>query len=128
MTEPCECDGPIIWLEGDDIHEEVATDRQDSAGEMLYEFKLEPEATVLVESVVRATAATLSIHGRRSCMNPSKHLPSKPDCKCEGPSTNRRAPGSHYDGQECAGHTLYEVWVEADGLATTFHYIPVGSC
>lgn len=33
-----------------------------------------------------------------------------------------------YWEQECAGHTLYDVYVEAVGLDTTFYYTPVGSC
>jgi hypothetical protein len=40
----------------------------------------------------------------------------------------QRAPGSGYDGQECSGNTLWDVYYEQDGLETKFYYIAVGSC
>jgi hypothetical protein len=30
--------------------------------------------------------------------------------------------------EECAGHTLYDVYVEATGVETVFYYTPIGSC
>jgi hypothetical protein len=53
FAEPCPCDGPIVWIEEGDIRERVSTERQTMAGEDLYDFKIDLDATVLVESVVR---------------------------------------------------------------------------
>jgi hypothetical protein len=129
VTEPCDCEGPIIWINPDDIHSQEDTDRTNRAGDHVVEFRIDPDATVLVESVVRAKASALSPHGRRLRLNPSSHLPTRGGCGCgHGSTESNRAPGSHYDGQECAGHTLYDVWEESDGLDTTFYYIAVGSC
>jgi hypothetical protein len=137
VTDPCDCPGPIIWINPDDIHSRASTERSNRAGEDVTEFKIDPDATVLVESVVRAKASALQSHGRRLRLRPSSHFrpPSRGDCgcgggcgDCVGAGTARDRAGSYYDGQECAGHTLYDVWVEADGLDTVFYYVAVGSC
>jgi hypothetical protein len=136
FTEPCPCDGPIVWIPEEALRERVSTTRQTTAGEELYEFKIDLDATVLVESVVRMKAGDLGRSGRSHFreLNPSSHLPTKGGCGCGGGShseTTRSAGGrtsGYYDGQECAGHTLYDVYVEAVGLDTTFYYTAVGSC
>jgi hypothetical protein len=128
VTDPCDCHGPIVWIEDADVHERLATDRRNAAGEQLSEFKIDLDATVLVESVVRAKAGALSLRHKRLYLNPSSHLPAKAGCGSGvGPGT-RMAPGSYSAGQECGGGTLYDVYVEADGLNTTFYYVAVGSC
>lgn len=62
VTEPCPCDGPIVWVEEGDLRQRVSTERRTTAGEEVYEFKIDLDATVLVESVVRMKAGDL---GRR---------------------------------------------------------------
>jgi len=131
VIEPCDCDGPIIWVGPDDIRSHQPTERSNRAGDDVVEFKIDPDATILVESVVRAKMSDLTMHGRRARLRPSSHLRSTKAGGCGGGSSTMRdyrAGGSYYDGQECAGHTLYDVWVEADGLDTTFYYVAVGSC
>src|SRR5215211_6555029 len=132
VTEPCECDGPVIWVEEADLREKVATDRRSRTGEELHDFKIDRDATVLIESIVPARAGNLGRHHAFG-LNPSSHLPRKAGCGCDGEGgattvLRANAPGAYYDGQDCGGHTLYDVWVEADGLNTTFYYIAVGSC
>jgi hypothetical protein len=128
VTEPCDCEGPIIWIEDADIQERRATDRRNTAGEQLHELKVDRDALVLVESVVSAKAGALSRGHRRLYLKPASRLPRRGGCGCDGQSVTNRAPGSHYEGQECAGGTLYDVYVEVDGLNTTFYYVAVGSC
>ena len=131
VIEPCDCPGPIIWVHPDDILSQESTQRTNRAGEYVSEFRIDPDATVLVESVVRAKVSALQTRNRRLLLKPESRLPfTKPGCGCGGPEGARdnRAPGAYYGGQECAGHTLYEVWEEHDGLSTVFYYIPVGSC
>jgi hypothetical protein len=129
VTEPCDCPGPIIWTLPGDILSRESTERTNQAGEFVSEFKIDPDATVLVESVVRAKATALQAGSRRLLFKPESRLSfTKPDCGCDGPRSARDAPGTYYGGQACAGHTMYEVWEEHDGLKTVFHYIPVGSC
>jgi hypothetical protein len=131
VTEPCDCPGTIIWIKPGDIHSQETTERSNRAGDYVVDFKIDPDATVLVESVVRAKASALQVRNQRLLLKPSRHLPSSNrDCGCGdgGGSVARQRAGSYYDGQECAGHTLYDVWVEADGLDTTFYYVAVGSC
>lgn len=125
-TDPCDCHGPIIWTEEVDVHQRVTTERQSRAGQQLHEFKIDVDATVLVESIVRAKIGDLGRRRRRFNLNPSSHLPAKSGCGGQSEMVTRS--GSYYDGQECGGHTLFDVYVEEDGLATTFHYVPVGSC
>jgi hypothetical protein len=131
VTDPCDCGGPIIWIKPDDIYGRDATGRSNRAGEEVGEFRINPDATVLVESVVRAKASALLIDNRRLRLRPSSHFqPPRNGMgrECGGAAAQRQAPGAYYDGQECAGGTTYDVWVEADGLDTTFHYVAVGSC
>jgi hypothetical protein len=131
VTEPCDCPGPIIWVLPEDILARESTERTNRAGEYVSDFKIDPDATVLVESVVRAKVSALQTRNRRLLFKPESRLPfTKPGCGCDGSQTAReyRAPGAYYGGQECAGHTLYDVWEEHDGLSTVFYYIPVGSC
>lgn len=130
VTEPCDCDGPIIWIEESDLRQKVATERRSRTGAELHDFKIDVDATVLIESVVRARAGDLSRRHKPFNLNPSSHLPASAGCGCEGKSQLLRArgPGSSYGGQECGGGTLYDVWVETDGVDTTFYYIAVGSC
>lgn len=133
VTEPCPCpgDGPIVWVEEADIRQRASTERRTTAGEELYEFKINLDATVLVESVVRMKAGDLGRSRRSHFMglNPSSHLPSNRNCGCGSVSplgANRPVTGEY--SQECAGHTLYDVYTESDGTSTTFYYTPVGSC
>lgn len=67
-TEPCECEGPILWIGGADVRQEVPTDRQHKAGGQLHEFKLNADTAVLVESIVGTKAGALPAisQGRRS--------------------------------------------------------------
>jgi hypothetical protein len=132
FTEPCPCDGPIIWIEEGHIRKRVSTERRTTAGEELYEFKIDLDATVLVESVVRMKAGDLGRSGPKPLqgLNPSSHLPRKGGCGC-GSQSEAARPSGQYAGywvQECAGHTLYDIYVESVGFDTTFYYTPVGSC
>ena len=130
VTDPCDCSGPIIWIKPEDLHGQDSTERSNRDGDPVMELRINPDATVLVESVVRAKATALSIQHKRMLLNPARHLPKRGgDCSCGGSSSaTNRAPGSYYDGQDCAGHTLYDVYVEVEGLDTTFYYVAVGSC
>jgi hypothetical protein len=130
FAEPCPCDGPIVWIEEGDIRERVSTERQTMAGEDLYDFKIDLDATVLVESVVRMKAGDLGRAGAFRGLNPSSHLPAKGGCGCGSGSDTVRSGGqtAGYHVEECAGHTLYDVYVEATGVETVFYYTPIGSC
>jgi hypothetical protein len=63
-------------------------------------------------------------------LNPSSHLPAKGGCGCGSGSDTVRSGGqtAGYHVEECAGHTLYDVYVEATGVETVFYYTPIGSC
>lgn len=138
VTDPCECSGKIVWIAGEAVSARVDTDRKNRAGASIVELTVDPDATVLVESVVAGKAGALRLAGRRGRLNPSSHLPAsrsgQDGCGCGGGGGGRgstndgRAAYASYDGQECAGHVMYDVYVEADGLDTTFHYVAVGSC
>jgi hypothetical protein len=38
------------------------------------------------------------------------------------------ADGTQYDGQECGGHTLFDVYYQMIDGGPVFEYVPVGSC
>lgn len=133
VTEPCDCEGPIVWMKPEDIIARDASGRSNRDGEGVVELRINPEAMVLVESVVRAKAGALQVANRRLRLKPASRFSpprSGAGCGCGGgsPAVQRGALGASYDGQECAGGTQYDVWVEADGLDTTFYYVAVGSC
>src|SRR5687768_6607738 len=54
--DPCACDGPIVWVKRDAVEAETLTARTNSAGEQLTELRVDPDAPVLVELVVRTRA------------------------------------------------------------------------
>lgn len=120
VTEPCPCDdedGPIVWIRDDDVRKRVETKRENKAGQSLVEYYLDRGASVITETFALTTVSAL---GGRS----EKRVPTPPFRN--GGSYTRS--GSYYDGQGCYGGTLYDVWVEADGVSTNYHYIAVGSC
>jgi hypothetical protein len=135
VTDPCHCQGPIIWTDPDNIHSREGTERTNRAGDEITEFRIDSDATVLVESIVRAKATTLPALYQRLALKPATRLPPSRGgggCGCGGGSATvhpREAPGAYHDGIECGGHTLYDVYHESDGAGgTVFHYIPIGSC
>lgn len=131
VTEPCPCDGPIIWMEEGDILQRVTTERRTTAGEELQDFKIKLDATVLVESVVRMKAGDL---GRGPShftgLNRFSHLPTK-GCGCGRGKQARalRSPGEthahHY--QSCRNGVLYDVYVEILDDVMTFYSMEAGS-
>ena len=134
MTDPCDCRGPIIWILPDDIVSRRSTERSSRDGDAVTEFNINPDASLLVESVRRVKASALDPRNRRLLLRPESRLPivkgrgSGEDCGGGLVSARQSAPGSYYDGQGCYGGTLYDVYYESDGIDTVFYYVAVGSC
>jgi hypothetical protein len=57
--DPCACDGPIVWVKRASVEVEMLTARRNRAGEVLTELRVDPDAPVLVELVVRTRARVL---------------------------------------------------------------------
>jgi len=72
VTDPCPCDdNSIVWVGDSDVRARVATGRQAEAGEELYEFAVDADAVVVVESLHRTKAADLAGHGRPFASRPA---------------------------------------------------------
>lgn len=128
-TDPCDCDGPIIWLPEEAIRERVPTDRRTRDGEQLYEFRVDLNATIAVELTIRTRAGDLGNARGRLPSEPPRltHRLSTDHCGCKGPTTRIDSSGV-YAGTTCAGGVQYEMYVDSDGLSTTVHYVAIGSC
>ncbi len=131
VTEPCPCDGPIVWIEEGDVLQRVTTERRTNAGEELHEFKINLDATVLVESVVRMKAGDLGrgpSHFRG--LNPFSHLPTN-GCGCGRGSHAQalRSAGETHASHTtaCLGGVLYDVYREVYDDVMHFHYVEAGS-
>ena len=113
VIEPCDCPG-LIWVHPDDILSRESTQRTNRAGEYVSEFRIDPDATVLVESVVRAKVSALQTQPEVVAQTRESLAVHQTWLRLRRPEGARenRAPGAYYGGQECAGHTLYEVWEE----------------
>ncbi len=112
-----------------------STERSNRDGDAVTEFNIDPDASLLVESVRRVKASALDPHNRRLLLRPESRLPIVKGRgrgeDCSGGLVSARqsyAPGSYYDGQGCYGGTLYDVYYESDGIDTVFYYVAVGSC
>lgn len=70
VTEPCPCDegsNEILWIyspRGDAMG--IATDKKNEAGEVLYNFSLDADVTIVIESYERTRVSDLISTGRRA--------------------------------------------------------------
>jgi hypothetical protein len=61
VTDPCPCDTtPIIWVDESAVLAKTGVDRRTQAGDELYEFSIDVDASVVVESFRRVKVAEIT--------------------------------------------------------------------
>lgn len=121
VTEPCDCEDPIIvWLPPDAIRSRVASSHKNH-GEDLTDFLVDEDVRLIVERFSSVRAGEFANRRRLSGRHPLLNNPR--------PLLGDRALRAAEYWCNPTEHVMYEVTTEGDGgLGTTFTYTAVASC
>ncbi|MDI1459714.1 hypothetical protein QEZ54_01915 [Catellatospora sp. KI3] len=111
--------GQILWVRDADIVDDMPAAAEDTAGRQVHEYRLRPEATIVVESLVRVKASALG----------NNNLVLVPISSPDGGVFREAAVSGVYLGQTCSGGVTYDRYKCVD--ETGFEYevqVAVGSC
>ncbi|MFF0474199.1 hypothetical protein [Streptomyces sp. NPDC004284] len=72
VTDPCPCDDcPILWVNESAVSSRTATGRHNTAGDEIYDFAVDADASVVVESFRRVRASdTAALHSSAAPSSP----------------------------------------------------------
>ena len=119
VTEPCDCEDPIIiWLPPEAIRSQSASSRKSHDDEVLTDFLVDQDARLIFETFSSMRASQFA----------SRPTPPRRHPLLSNPQPLLAARSVNYWCNPTE-HVMYEVMTEGDGgLGTTFTYTAVASC